>query len=86
MCLLSFTDSHSCIIVAVSSRILNKNSQKLLLSQAPSRLQSRRRHHRRICKRVRATDFTLQIFKTNVFLNVLMVRVTDIDTTGNMCT
>lgn len=50
MCLLHLTDSHSHVIVVVSSLILNKNSQKLLLSQDPS-------HHRsRICEHNKRSD------------------------------
>lgn len=45
MCLLSLTASHSHVIVVVSSLILNKNSQKLLPSRAPTHLQSRRILH-----------------------------------------
>lgn len=41
MCLMSLTDFHAHVIAVVSSLILNRKSQKLLLSQAPSHLQSR---------------------------------------------
>lgn len=71
MCLLSLKDSASHVPVVVSSLILNKNSQKLLLSQAPSHL-----HRTRICEHNRTsyletTDFIHSIFKTNVVLYVI---------------
>lgn len=69
-CLWCLTDSDFYVIAAVSSLILNKNSQRLLLSQAPSRLQSRRICEHKENEQIRATDFTFQTLKTNMSLKV----------------